>query len=305
MKMKFDAVFEGGGVRGIAFIGAICCLEEKNYQWQRVAGTSVGSVVAALLAAGYTGKEMMNIMIDTDFNQFMDAKGIQTVPLLGKALGLLLENGMYQGDYIEQWMRKHLEAKGKTKFKDVMLEGESRLKIIASDITRRKILIFPDDLTEYGIDPMEFEIAKAVRMSAGIPLYYIPQKLRYQSKVDNIVDGGILSNFPVWIFDVEGEPRWSTFGFNLIDPQAGSSPTGRNLLSYVFDIVEAVIDEDQSTFLRDKDSVRTIAVPTLGIRATDFNITYEESFQLYRSGYESCRKYLEQWDFKNYIRKYR
>ncbi len=52
--MKIDGVFEGGGVRGIAHVGAICALAEKGYEWERVAGTSAGSIIAALLAAGYS-----------------------------------------------------------------------------------------------------------------------------------------------------------------------------------------------------------------------------------------------------------
>ena len=137
MDIKIDAIFEGGGVRGIGFVGAICCLEEKNYEWQRLAGTSAGSIIATLLAVGYTGKELNSIISATDYNKFLDKKGIQTIPLLGKPLGLFIRKGMYQGNYVEQWMQGLLKAKGKTKFKDVMVNGESRLKIIASDITKR------------------------------------------------------------------------------------------------------------------------------------------------------------------------
>ena len=158
MEIKADAIFEGGGVRGIGFVGSVCCLEEKNYQWQRLAGTSAGSIIAALLAVGYTGKELKNIISETKYNRFLDRVGIQTIPLIGKPLGLFLKKGMYKGNYVEEWIEGLLKAKGKTKFKDVMIDGESRLKVIASDITKREILILPDDLPKYGIDPMEFDI---------------------------------------------------------------------------------------------------------------------------------------------------
>ena len=52
-RLKADAVFEGGGVRGIAFLGAIQAMEEENVRWQRLAGTSAGAVIAALLASGF------------------------------------------------------------------------------------------------------------------------------------------------------------------------------------------------------------------------------------------------------------
>ena len=51
--LKADAVFEGGGVKGIGLVGAVAFAEEKGYRWVNLAGTSAGAIVAALLAAGY------------------------------------------------------------------------------------------------------------------------------------------------------------------------------------------------------------------------------------------------------------
>ena len=303
--MKADAIFEGGGVRGLSFVGAICCLEERGYVFQKVAGTSSGAVMAALLAAGYTGRELSQL-VDVDFTQFLDRDGIQSIPFLGVPLGLLIEKGMYRGDGIEAWIQGLLRKKGKTKFGDVMQEGGSRLKIIASDITKKEIMILPDDLPKYGFDPMDFEIAKAVRMSTSIPLFFNPVQIKYEKCESYVVDGGILSNFPVWIFDVDGAPRWPTFGFRLADSSESNCSAGRtDLLSYVFDIIEAMVNEDQSRFLRDKDGVRTVSIPTFGIKPTDFDLSPQEGFRLYRSGYESCRDFLEKWDFQEYVRKYR
>ncbi len=303
--MKADAIFEGGGVRGIGFVGAVSCLEERGFEFQRLAGTSAGAVMAALLAAGYTGMEL-SMITDTDFSSFLDRDMIQALPLLGTPLGLILEKGLYQGDRIEEWVHGLLRKKGKTKFSDMMHEGGSRLKIIASDITKKEIVILPDDLPKYGIDPMNFEIAKAVRMSIGIPLFFTPVVIRYGKCESYIVDGGVLSNFPVWIFDVDGTPRWPTFGFRLVDTSASRCSAGKtDLLSYAFDVFGAMIDEDQSVFMRDKDSVRTISIPTPGVRTTDFDLSPMDAFRLYQSGYESCQRFLKQWDLQGYIRRYR
>lgn len=305
MEMKADAIFEGGGVRGISFVGAISCLEENGYEFQRLAGTSAGAVMAALLAVGYTGKEL-SLILDTDFSRFLDRDALQAIPLLGMPLGLLMEKGMYRGDHMEEWIQGLLKAKGKTKFKDVMLEGKSSLKIIASDITNKEIMILPDHLPRYGIDPLEFDIAKAVRMSAGIPLFFNPVIIKYNNCVSYIVDGGVLSNFPVWIFDVDDTPRWPTFGFKLVDSAASNCSLGKtDLLSYASDILEAMLGVDQSIYVRDKDSVRTISIPTLGIQSTDFDLSPQDSFKLYQTGYESCKKFLGQWDFRKYISRYR
>lgn len=332
--MKADAIFEGGGVRGIAFIGAVSCMEDRGYEFQRLAGTSAGAIMAALLAAGYNSKEL-TMLADTDLGAFLDKRTFGSVPLIGVPLSLLLKKGLYRGDHIREKMRELLAVKGKTKFRDVMFEGGSRLKIIASDITRKKIMILPDDLPQYGIDPMEFEIAEAVRMSTAIPLFYEPvilkyngamgassgslkraherkfpaagnfQRMRYSGCESYIVDGGVMSNFPVWIFDVEGTPRWPTFGFRLADSAESNCSHGRkDLLSYVFDLCAAVTDEDQTAFMRNKDSVRTVSIPTLGIKATDFGLSPLDGYRLYRSGYESCKSFLKQWDFRDYVSRY-
>jgi NTE family protein len=65
------------------------------------------------------------------------------------------------------------------------------------------------------------------------------------------------------------------------------------------------MEEDQSVYRKDKDSVRTISIPTLGIKSTDFNISPIDSFRLYLSGYESCKRFLKHWNFQEYIKRYR
>src|SRR5262245_13995736 len=75
---KFDAVFEGGGAKGIAFVGALQVLQERGHTLRRYIGTSAGAITAALLAAGYTTEEMMQAINERlpdgkpRFNSFMD-----------------------------------------------------------------------------------------------------------------------------------------------------------------------------------------------------------------------------------------
>lgn len=166
--MKFDAVFQGGGVKGTAFVGAVNCLQDNGYKWQNLAGTSAGSIVAALLAAGYTAKELEEIMINMSYTKLLKKNILNDIPVVGNVFQLVNDFGIYSSRVIENWMFQRLWEKGKTKFKDIEKEG-IMLKIIAADITRRSILIFPDDLKKYGINPGEFSIAKAVRMSCSIP----------------------------------------------------------------------------------------------------------------------------------------
>ena len=81
--MWADAVFQGGGVRGIAFVGALEVAETRGYRWKRVAGTSSGAIVAALLAAGYRAEEMKAMLTEMDLAQWMRRTG--WLRLLGDA----------------------------------------------------------------------------------------------------------------------------------------------------------------------------------------------------------------------------
>jgi NTE family protein len=170
MIMKADAVFEGGGVKGIGLVGAICRFEEEGYRWQRLAGTSAGAIVAALLAAGYTGRELKKIIMELDYTQFQDRDKLQCIPLIGKFLGVMIEKGVYSGDKLEEWMEKMLKLKGRSKFKDVALNRESRLKIIATDITKRSILTLPDGLKESFIFPGNERLRMKDHFNTGFSL---------------------------------------------------------------------------------------------------------------------------------------
>lgn len=305
--MKADAVFEGGGMRGIGMVGALTYLEANGYEWQRVAGTSVGAVIAALIAAGYTSEEMKDILSEMDFRDFLDKSGLQKLPLLGKALGFFIEKGIYSGEYVEHWMNKLLKAKGVRKFKDVTTNGECRLKIIASDITRRKILILPDHLPEYGIDPMKFSIAEAVRMSISIPFYFKPVQFTHRDGISYIVDGAVCCNFPINIFDVEGTPpRWPTLGFKFDSPEISNTRQGKtDSISFLFDIANTLSAEKNREWLKDENLVRTILIPTDEVEPTNFSLSRRRIVKLFKAGYKSAAKFHKSWDFEEYTREYR
>ena len=69
-----NLVFEGGGVKGVAYVGVMEVLEQKNIlpQIYRVGGTSAGAINAALFSAGYGIEETREILMNLDFNEFKD-----------------------------------------------------------------------------------------------------------------------------------------------------------------------------------------------------------------------------------------
>ena len=304
--MYADAVFEGGGVKGIGIVGAVCCMENKGYKFQKLAGTSAGAIIAALIAAGFTGVQIMKIFLNLNYKEFIDKSCIQHIPFVGDFLEILFSKGLNKGDLFENWLDNAIKSRGKSKFKDVSFNGESYLKIIAADITRKKLLVLPDDIADYGINPMEFSIAKAVRMSISLPFYFRPVILNYKGMKCYIVDGGILSNFPVWIFDIKGIPRWPTFGFKLVsEEKIYKTNNNQNILEYGFDILATMLEGIDEKYIENKDFVRTVSIPNMGVKTVEFNISKSRSLELFQSGYKSSEEFLNSWDFQRYIQKYR
>src|SRR4051812_37883460 len=92
-----DLVLEGGGVKGIGLVGAISVLEEHGYEFHRVAGTSAGAIVGALVASQIAAPDLQKIMWAVDYNKFQDASIFGRLGPLGKGIEILFHDGIYQG----------------------------------------------------------------------------------------------------------------------------------------------------------------------------------------------------------------
>ena len=292
---KADAVFEGGGVKGIALAGAVQVAECKGVQWQCLGGTSAGAITACLLAAGYTADELVTILTqEMDFNAFMDEGLVDRIPLLGKMFSALFEKGIYEGDYFERWMQQKLADKGKSRFADFKKSnGDYRLKLIASDVTRRRMLILPDDIPEEQRD--SFSVAHAARMSMSIPYFFEPVEQRFPD--DNgvmrksfIVDGGMLSNYPVWLFDAPSadQARWPTFGFKLVEPESGQPSPSSWPHEYALSLITTMIEAHDKAYIDETNFKRTIPIPTMGVQTTEFDISDARKNMLIRAGQEAA-----------------
>ncbi len=303
--MYADAVIEGGGVKAIGLVGAIYEAEQRGYKWKKLAGTSAGAMIAALLAAGYSAEELKEELMDLDYACFIEKKGLQKfLPLVGGAFNLWSKYGVFGGEYIEEWVREKLHAKGVVTFKDL----KKPLYIIASDISGEDMLVLPNDISRYGIDPATLEVATAVRMSTSLPFFYRPVKLRYTENKQNmehyIVDGGILSNFPVWIFDTEKNHQWPTFGFRLVTENYGKPQQVKGIFSLGMALIGTMMEAHDERHIKEMDYLRTILVPTLGVKTTEFNISQETRENLFQSGVNAATKFFTQWNFSQYIEQY-
>ncbi|MGH3321076.1 MAG: patatin-like phospholipase family protein, partial [Streptosporangiaceae bacterium] len=325
-----DLVLEGGGVKGIALAGAVARLAAAGYSFPRVAGTSAGAItgagVAAIEAAGESLDQIGRLAHEVDYARFADRGGIAGTiaghigPLsaLVDVASLFAENGIYEGDYLHDWMLRTLDRFGVRTFGDLKLppdEGTDlpeshryRLVVTASDLSRQRFVQLPWDYPDYGLDPDEQVVADAVRMSASIPFVFEPVTLRGAgSGTSTMVDGGVYSTYPITMFDRTDErpPRWPTFGVKLsARPSAQPKPSEiHGPVDLALAIVDAMYGALDEAHLAERCTlVRSIFVDTSEVSPTDFGLSKETQERLYDSGREAAGKFLESWDFEEYIR---
>ena len=322
---RFDLVCEGGGVKGIGLVGALSVLEERGFEVQNIAGNSAGAIVATLFAAGYSAAELREIVSAQDFRSFMDKGPEDRWFLGGRPLSILLDLGIYEGDVFQQTMADLLAAKGIHLFGDLIHPKFAddpryryKVQVIASDLTTRRMLILPQDAVHLGIEPDDLSVALAIRMSMSVPIFFEPVRMLNPKTGQEhiIVDGGVLSNYPVWLFDSGDAPEWPTFGLRLVEPDPQSSLGGRlpqilarsgkiSVVDYIFSLAMTMLEAHDRLYIERADFARTIPIPTLGITTLEFGLPNERLLELYESGRQSAEKFLSTWDFEGYVAEFR
>ena len=292
--MEAFGIFEGGGAKGIAHIGALKATEEHDIDFVGLAGTSVGAIVASLVAAGYRADEIYDpeneaSLFKKDFLEFFppaDWQRLQSVwkgaqgafyrkqnacSLLWGVISFLLchwrnlsrvrnEGGMLRTEEFEQWLNDILARRLRTANADFEPSGENGyvtfqdlplpLKVISADVTRQRLRVYsmPHDA--------RVDVARAVGASISIPFIFSPK----HSGGINYVDGGIVSNFPAWVFDDERKrapPLTPTLGFRLVQ----KSPIEENghrqengvfsIYSFISDVFQTAVFGDNTLERRD------------------------------------------------------
>ncbi len=326
-----DLVLAGGGVKGIGLVGAVVKLMHAGYRAHRVAGTSAGAVVGSLVAAAakddrMSGDQVKALAMSIDYRKFLDAGPLERVPLIGPSWGILQGSGVYKGDYAHQFVAGELKNLGVRTFGDLRLDDDElpeerryRLVVTAADVTTGQLVRLPWDYRRvYGLDPDEQAVADAVRASMSIPFFFRPVGLTGTNGLTStLVDGGLLSNYPIDSLDrLDGQrPRWVTFGVTVLPnlPEGddkvvpGLAPLrllgGTHLLEQV--IVTTLVGRDQAYLNQPWVSARTIQVDSTRVGALDFGITQAEKEALYAKGYDAAEQFLLKWDEEAYLNRFR
>jgi NTE family protein len=326
-----DLVLSGGGVKGIGLVGAVVALMDAGYRAQRVSGTSAGSIVGAIVAAASMGEqlnpaEVKDLALQLDYHKFTDPGPLERFPVLGPSFAVLRGTGIYKGDYAHDWIRGQLKDLGVHTFGDLAihndaLPAEQRYKLVVTiaDVTTGQLVRLPWDYRRvYGLDPDEQSVADAVRASMSIPFFFRPVTLRSSTGLTStLVDGGILSNFPIDSLDrTDGlKPRWPSFGVTVLPnlPEGNDkvipalSPIRMlgppHLLENV--ITTVLVGRDQAYLNQPWVNARTIRVDSTDVGFLDFDISDNEIEALYVKGYGAAEKFLSTWDWNAYLERFR
>lgn len=291
--MIVDGVFSGGGIKGFAYVGAIHALEERGLKFERVAGTSAGAILATFLAAGFNAQELEEIFDELNLKILLDPPKLWVeLPLL-KWLNLYRRFGMYRGKSLENWFLEKLSKKGIYSFGDL---PKGSLKLVASDLTNGKIIVLPDDLNHYGIDGNSFPISRALRMSCGLPFFFEPVYLKNGKSESVIVDGGVLSNFPLWIYD-NGHKKRPVLGIKLSSASEEMPPHKINNAIELFEALFSTMkNAHDNRYIARRHEKNVIFIPVEEYGATQFDMDEATKNKLMNMGKERTIQFLKTWN---------
>lgn len=277
--LKYTCLFGGGAIRGAAYAGAVKALEEIGINPTNIGGSSVGSIVAALMAVGYSAQEMKEVFLDVNFDLFRDLQ-----------FGLGAKFALSKGEVFLDWIRELIEKKfygtsyekGKNRavrFKDI----EKNLFIITTDLSNFECKEF----SKY--ETPDFEIATAVRISCSMPGLMKP--LEYNNTL--LVDGDLQKGVPMWKLSnnlmAEGE---RILEFRLEGDFEGSNHNALDYVNTIYSCITAIATSFIVDLFGKRDRFDYVVINTGDVIVVDFNYPREKREDLIRSGYEQTMNYF-------------
>lgn len=330
-----NLIFEGGGVKGIAYVGAMKRLEEKGIlaNIERVGGTSAGAINAVLVGLGYTATQTMDIMNKLDFKKFMD----DDLGVFRDIDRLLNEYGWHKGAFFRKWISKLIKKKtGNPDATFAEVEKQKKQKGF------RDMYFIGTNISTHFAEVFSYEhtpricIADAVRISMSIPLFFASYR---SPRGDVYVDGGLLNNYPVKLFDrkkyltkaklsshghetsyykkhnqqlkrkgLDLNPyiyNKETLGFRLDTEREiavfrdQAQPVAEEVddfSSYSLNLIKTIMGSQANTHLHGDDWQRTIYIDTLGVKTTDFSLSEAKKKALVESGRKGTQDYFKWYD---------
>lgn len=278
---KYTCIFGGGAIRGVAYVGALKALDELGVEIQTLAGSSVGSIIASLLAVGYTTNEIYEIIIGVNFDLFRDIH-----------FGFGKNFALSKGEVFLEWLREVIEKKfygenykkgenPTVKFKDL----DKDLVIITTDLTNFKCKEFSKQETP------DFEVATAIRISSSMPGLMSP--IKYEDL--ELVDGDLQKSWPLWKLSENLYPKNErVLEFRL---EGDYDRNGKNAIDYINTVYSCVTSIATKSVVEEyghKDSFDYVTINTGDIVIVDFNLSKDKREELIDAGYKQTIEYFKQ-----------
>lgn len=277
---KYTCLFGGGAIRGVSYIGAVKALEELGIIPDRLAGSSVGSIFAALLAVGYNAEELKDIFIKVNFELFKD---------ISIGLGPLF--AISKGEVFLEWVRELIEKK---------YYGENYKKGVNPAVTfkdiKKNLIVITTNLSNFEckefsrFDTPDYEIASAVRISCCMPGLMKP--IEYNKTL--LVDGDLQKSWPMWKLSkhlLNDDER--ILEFRLEGNYESNDISGINYANAVYSCMTAISTSFITNIYGNKDKFDYIVLNTGDIVVVDFNINEAKRNDLINSGYNQTISYFK------------
>ena len=281
--MNYGICFAGGGIKGAAHLGAIKALEEENLKFDYISGTSSGSIIATLYAAGYSSDEMLKFFKKYAKKiKYVDPKNILILLINLFIKRKIVIKGFNEGTIIERLLNKELNKKNIRNISDIKKE----LLIPSIDINTGEINVFisKENRAKY-LDNIIYinnvNIGKAVRASCSYPVVFAPCKINGKQ----LVDGGLRENVPWKLTKEKGADKVLSI---IFDEEKNKKNYCKNILEVASNSLGILCHEISNYDLEGADYL--LKIKTEKVQLLD----YKKIDELYLKGYEQTKQKIKE-----------
>ncbi len=279
--LKYTCLFGGGAIRGIAHVGALRAMERLGIETDTYAGSSVGSIVAALVGVGYNADEIEDIFLKVNFNLFKDIQ-----------FGIKQQFALSKGEVFLEWMRELMESKF---YGNDYQKGENP-PVTFKDL-KKNVVIITTDLSNFAckefskFETPDYEIAQAVRISSSMPGLMCP--IEYENSM--LVDGDLQKSWPMWKLSPNLYPQNERIlELRLEGDFEGTDFNPIEYLNAVYSCMTAMGTSFITEIYGNCDKYDYLTINTGDVNIIDFNQSQEKRLHLSQLGYEQTMRYFKE-----------
>ena len=279
--LKYTCLFGGGAIRGIAHVGALRAMERLGIETDTYAGSSVGSIVAALVGVGYNADEIEDIFLKVNFNLFKDIQ-----------FGIKQQFALSKGEVFLEWMRELMESKF---YGNDYQKGENP-PVTFKDL-KKNVVIITTDLSNFAckefskFETPDYEIAQAVRISSSMPGLMCP--IEYENSM--LVDGDLQKSWPMWKLSPNLYPQNERIlELRLEGDFEGTDFNPIEYLNAVYSCMTAMGTSFITEIYGNCDKYDYLTINTGDVNIIDFNQSQEKRLHLSQLGYEQTMHYFKE-----------